>query len=157
MYLPPFQKYMKELQTKNVKTKYFLQNWNVKARKRIQKSGENLIKNLHKNACKILHITAEKYTTHCWRRSATTNLADRRVSFFNLKRHGQWKSNSVVEGSITNSELIRKERETCLLPASLAQQQPPIPTDLETFTNLNGFLQIYKADLEVHYNEQEPL
>ena len=47
--------------------------------------------------------------------------------------------------------------ETCLLPASFAQQQPTIPTDLETFTNLNGFSQIYEADLEVHSNVQEPL
>ena len=91
IYLPHFQKYMKELQTKNVKTKFFLQNWNVKARKSIQKSGENLGKNLHKNACNILEISVENYTTHCWRRSAGTNLADRGVSFNNLKRHNQWK------------------------------------------------------------------
>ena len=69
------------------------------------------------------------------------------------------------------SESIRKEREICLLPASLAQQeepnatetlglvqpQPTIPTDLETFTNLNGFSQIYNDELEIPMNEQEPL
>ena len=62
-----------------------------------------------------------------------------------------------LTGYITNSEPIRKERETCFLPASLAQQQPTIPTDLETLTDLNRFSQIYEADLEVHSNEQEPL
>ena len=86
--LPLFQKYMTELQTKNVKTKCFLWYWNMKARKRIQKSGENLVTNLHKNACRILEISAENYTTHCWRCSAATNLADRGVSFINLKWHG---------------------------------------------------------------------
>ena len=115
----PLWKYMTELQTKNVKTKFFLQNWNAKARNKIQ----NRVKNLHKNACKILEISAENYTTHCWRRSATTNLADRGVSFINLKRHGQWKSDSIVKGYIANSEPMRKEREICLLPASLAQQE----------------------------------
>ena len=133
----------------NVNTKCFLQNCNVKARKRIQKSGENKVKTLHKNACKILHISAENYTTHCWRHSAATNLTDRGVSFIYLKRHGQWKSNSVVKGCIANSESIRKERKTCLLQASLAQQQPTIPTDLEIFINLNGFSQIYEEDLEI--------
>ena len=54
IYLPLFRQYMSELQTKKVKTTCFFQNWNVKARKRIQKSGENLVKNLHKYACKIL-------------------------------------------------------------------------------------------------------
>ena len=86
IYLPLFQKYMTELQTMNVKTKYFFQSWNVKGRKRIQKSGENIVKNLHKNACNILHISAENYTTQCWRLSAATNLADRGVSFINLKQ-----------------------------------------------------------------------
>ena len=88
-----------------------------------------------------------------------------------MKRHGQWKSDSVVEGYIAHSEPIRKERETCPLPSSFAQQegfngrktlglvqqQPAIPTDLETFTDLNGFSQIYKEDLEIPANKQEPL
>ena len=106
---------MSELQTKNVKTTCFLQNLNVKAQKCIQKSKEDLVKNLHKNACKILKISSENYTTHCWRHSAATNLADIGVSFINLKCHGQWKSDAMVEGYITNSEPIRRERETCLL------------------------------------------
>ena len=74
-----------------------------------------------------------------------------------MKRHSQWKSGPVVKGYIANSELIRKEWETCLLPASLGQQRPIIPTNLETFTNFYRFLQVCKADLEVHSNEQEPL
>ena len=109
----------------------------------------------------MLNISSEKYTTHCWRRSAATNLADRGVSFINLKRHGQWKSDSVVEGYIANSEPIRREHETCLLPANLAPtnmspKEDTPPTDLETFVDLNGFSQIYDEDLDT--NEiQQPL
>ena len=39
----------------------------------------------------------------------------------------------------------------------LVQQQPTIPTDLESFTNLNRFSQIYKEELEIPTNKQEPL
>jgi len=46
------------------------------------------------------------YTVHAFRRSAATNLADAGVSFVNLKRHGQWKSDSVIEGYIANSKAL---------------------------------------------------
>jgi len=65
------------------------------------------------------------YTGHCLRRSAATNLADRGVSFVNLKRHGQWKSDSVVEGYIANSEPLRMERLHGLMPRPKAY--PPAP------------------------------
>ena len=72
-----------------------------------------------------------------------------------MKRHGQSKSDSVVKGYIANSEPIRRERETCLLPANLAPTNTS-PTDLETFVDLNGFSQIYDEDLDT--NEiQQPL
>ena len=103
---------------KNVKTKCFLQNWNVKARKRIQKSGDNLVKNLHKNACKILKISLENYKTHCWRRSAATNLADRVVSFINLKQHSQWKSDAVVEGYMGIHQKGKRNVSTTIEPVS---------------------------------------
>ena len=51
IYIPLFQKYIIELQTKNVKKKCFLWNSNLKARKWIQKSGENLAKNLYNALC----------------------------------------------------------------------------------------------------------
>ena len=58
-------------------------------------------------ACEILRIDAQGFASHCWRRSAATNLADAGVSFINLKRHGQWASDAVVEGYIANSRPIR--------------------------------------------------
>ena len=114
--------------------------------------------NLHKNVCKILKIFPENYTTHCWRRSAATNLADLGVSFINLKQHNQWKSDAVVEGYIANSKPVRRERETCLLPASLVvpdPSPPPEPNDIPTFIDLQGFLQLYDNELEVN-NEIDP-
>ena len=66
----------------------------------------------NKNQCKTLEISAENYTTHCWRHSAATNLADRGISFINLKRHSQWKSDSVVDtlsnqSDVDNYKLVR--------------------------------------------------
>ena len=76
-------------------------------------------KSFVKTACDILGVDPTGYTTHCFRRSAATNLADTRVSFVNLKRHGQWKSDSVAESYIANSQVLRDERELCLLPENL--------------------------------------
>ena len=151
IYLPLFYKYMSELQIKNLKTTCFLQNWNVKAQKRIQKSGKNLVKHLHKKTYKILKISSEDYTTHCWRRSAASNLADRDVFLIN---HGPWKQDDVVEGYITNSKSIRRERETCLLPASLVVPEPnpqPVPNDLQTLSDLQGFSQLYNNEFQIDH------
>ena len=65
---------------------------------------------------------------------------------------------AVVEGYIANSESIRRERETCLLPASLVVPDPslpPEPNDIPTFTNLQGFLKLYNNELEID-NEIDP-
>jgi len=70
-------------------------------------------------ACMILGINSDGYTSHCFCRSTATNLADAEVSFINLKRHGQWKSDSVAEDYIANSKVLRDEREVCLLPENM--------------------------------------
>jgi len=72
-----------------------------------------------KKACTVLAVDPKGYTAHCFRRSAATNLADAGVSFINLKRHGQWKSDSVAEAYIANSKVLRDEREMCLLPTNV--------------------------------------
>ena len=96
-------------------------------------AGPKTLNSFVKLACKILHLDPECYTSHCFRRSAATNLADAGVSFINLKRHGQWKSDSVAEAYIANSKVLRQEREVCLLPQSLRQtyleqqDQPLVP------------------------------
>ena len=86
----------------------------MKEKKQIHKSGENLVKYLHKIVWGILQISSQDYTTNFQKRSAATNLTERGVSFINLKRHGQWKSNSIVEGYIANSEPLG-ENEGCVL------------------------------------------
>ena len=106
----PFSKIHGRVANKEHQDKVLSPNLEHKSKKKNSKIRREPGKNLHKNAYKILEISAENYTTHCWRRYVTTNLADKGVSFINLKRHGQRKSDSVVKGYIANSESIRKER-----------------------------------------------
>ena len=103
--------------------KQYLKNWNVKGKTRIQNMGKNAVNKLHGIACGILNKDPKPYTSHTWRRSAATNLADAGVSFLNLKRHGQWISDSVVEGYIANSKQLRDERLHCLMPKELRDKE----------------------------------
>ena len=120
-----FEKYIKQLCPDVIKSgmRQFLKNWNGRAKRRIQNMGKNNLNKLQKVACTILKKNDIGYTSHCWRRSAATNLADAGVSFINLKRHGQWVSDSVVEGYIANSKPLREERLHCLLPAEIAEEE----------------------------------
>ena len=95
----------------------FLKNWSGKGKRCVQKKGKDTIDEHHCVACDIHKKPAEGYTSHIWRRTAATNLADTGVSFTNLKRYRQWVSDAVVEGYIANSKPLREERLTCLMPA----------------------------------------
>ena len=100
-----------------------LKNWNGRAKCRIQNMGRINLNILQEAACSILKKSKNGYTSHCWRWSAATNLADAGVSFINFKRHGQWVSDSVVEGYIANSKPLRQERLHSLLPTENAEKE----------------------------------
>ena len=121
LYYPMFKKYVGQICQKTVDKGMvqFLKNWNIQAKRRVQNMGKNQINLLHGVACEILGKDPSSYTSHTWRRSAATNLADAGVSFINLKRHGQWISDSVVEGYIANSKPLRDERLHCLMPRDM--------------------------------------
>ena len=116
----------------------YLKNWNKHGKNRYQPTGKHTVEQFVKGACNILNKSPSGYTSHAFRRSAATNLADSGVSFVNLKRHGQWKSDAVVEGYIANSKPLRLEREEGLLPTHAKKQRkqatappldPPNTTD----------------------------
>ena len=121
IYSPLFTRYMNELKDDhdNEFGGRFLRNFNKKSSLRVQNTGINTVRGWVKTSCDLLGISSKGYTAHLYRRSGATNLADAGVSFINLKRHGQWKSDAVVEGYIANSLPMRIEREQCLLPSNL--------------------------------------
>ena len=128
IYTPLFDRYIDELQESSTfgpdGSSRFLKNMNKRAGTRVQNTGINTVRGWVKASCTMLGIENTGYTGHVYRRSAATNLADAGVSFINLKRHGQWKSDTVVEGYIANSKPLRKEKEECLMPEHLRPESP---------------------------------
>ena len=114
-----FQRYLGELKEGVDGSSRFLKNYNQKSGKRFQNTGKNSINGTVKVCCQVLGISMDGYTSHAFRRSAATNLADAGVGLTNLKRHGQWKSPAAAEGYISNSLPLRREREQMLLPEAL--------------------------------------
>ena len=124
-----FLKYDQELNVKSKANSRYLKNWVEKNHSRSQNAGKNTVTRFISRMCEILGVPYDGYTTHCFRRSAATNLADAGVSFINLKRHGQWLSDTVVEGYIANSVPIRKEREEFLLPEEMQKALAELDID----------------------------
>ena len=104
-----FVKYSEQI-TLNPPSQRFLANWNKMGKKRAQNSGINTVRAWAKLAATMLKKPADGYTTHSFRRSAATALADSGVSITNLKRHGRWKSDAVAEGYIDNSAPLLEEK-----------------------------------------------
>ena len=134
LYKKLFLKYESELSTELTSSSTYLHRFTKKAKSRKAPLGQKYIANLVTLACKVLGKDPFGYTGHAFRRSAATNLADAGVSFVNLKRHGQWQSDSVCEGYIANSKALQTERVQYLLPekrriatTSNQQQQESVP------------------------------
>ena len=116
-----FNRYESELPTDRASDMQYLRLFHKGLGLRKNPAGPKTLNSFVKSACEILHLDPKNYTSHCFRRSAATNLADAGVSFINLKRHGQWKSDSVAKAYIANSKILRQEREICLLPPALRE------------------------------------
>ena len=124
----------------------FLKNWNKIGKRRVQNTGKNNITILHSAGYKILKKSNKGYSSHCWRRSAATNLANAGVSLINLKQHGQWQSDRVIEGYIANSLPLHQECLNCLLPAGenelvgqvICKQNEQTMTTFEPYNNLSN-------------------
>ena len=111
-----FQKYNKQLPESILPSDTYLRKYVKQFNCRKTVLGPRAVSKFVNICCEILHRDPVGYTGHAFRRSAATNLADAGVSFVNLKRHGQWKSDSVAEGYIANSKALQNERLEFLLP-----------------------------------------
>ena len=104
-----FKKYLSQLKKEgNGKTR-FLKKWNIKSQTCVQNTGRDKVGKVINEFCKLLGISDDGYTSHGFRRSAATNLADAGVTLVNLKQHGQWSAESSAEPYIENSKPIREE------------------------------------------------
>ena len=111
--LPSFKKYVRQIdeqwKTGDLSSR-FLKNFNVNSKRRTQNMGIKQISKWIVMSCKLLNKDIEMYSTHTFRRSAATVLADKNVSITNLKRHGRWNSDAVAEGYIDNSRAMKAEK-----------------------------------------------
>ncbi|EEZ99909.1 hypothetical protein TcasGA2_TC002700 [Tribolium castaneum] len=70
----------------------------------VQAVGINTISKFPEKIARFLCLpNPEEYTGHSFRRSSATLLADSGADLAVVKRHGGWRSNSVVEGYIEDS------------------------------------------------------
>ena len=67
--------------------------------------GRNTLSQYPKTIATFLQLEEpEKYTSHCFRRTAATFLADAGFQVMDLQRAGGWKSKSVAESYVTESQ-----------------------------------------------------
>ena len=110
--------YIEELYPELLGISRFLKNMSGKGAKakRKQNMGINALTEVPRRACEILGIDADGYTTNCWRRSATMNMADCGISLINLKRAGGWSSDKVAQEYVDNSKKVRMDNMELLQP-----------------------------------------
>lgn len=84
----------------------FLRNYNVKSKNfTMQPMGRNLLAKIPSFIADFLGLqNPEKYTSHCFRRSAATVMADSGATLPSLKRQFRWKSDSVAMTYIDQSK-----------------------------------------------------
>lgn len=89
----------------------FFRNYNMKAKKfTTQPMGRNLISKVPFFIATFLKLQSpEKYTSHCFRRSSATVLADSGASLPSLKRQFRWKSDTVAMGYIDQSKKYKTD------------------------------------------------
>lgn len=97
-----------DIRPKDAPSSFFLNYQNGKCLKQV--IGINKFGRMGKEIATYLKLpNPEKYTGHALRRSSATLVANAGASMTTLKRHGGWKSASVAEGYIANSERNKME------------------------------------------------
>lgn len=102
-------------------------NWNEKAKKYIGYTGENNLRATGVRIATFLELENPKlYTGHTFRRTGATTAANRNASSVALKRHFRWKSDTVAQGYVANSEAAKDQAADLLKLATCATDtQPP--------------------------------
>ena len=79
-----------------------LKNYNAKYSNRKKKTGWRTMEKMCRRVEEVLDLTCGSLTTHAFRRSGATSLANAGASLIQLKRAGRWQSSTVAEGYIEN-------------------------------------------------------
>ncbi|XP_060516643.1 uncharacterized protein LOC132708080 [Cylas formicarius] len=102
------------LRLPNASDSFFMNFQNGKCTKQV--IGINKFAKMGREIASFLQIkNPERYTGHCLRRSSATLYVDAGASMTALKRHGGWKSASVAEGYIADSQKNKTDAATKIL------------------------------------------
>ena len=108
-----FEMYLGQLDDSVKDEARFLKNMNIKSKKRSQNLGERKVNQFPKLWGSLLGYDeqfVEGLTSHSFRRTAATILADSGTDMINLKRMGRWSSEKCVEGYIDESMALKNSR-----------------------------------------------
>ena len=108
-----FKLYMTQLDDSVQDTERFLKNTNVKSKKRYQNLREKKISQFPKLWGQLLGYSEDfiaGLSSHTFRRTAATLLADSSIDMINLKQIGRWASKKCVEGYIDESKTLKNLR-----------------------------------------------
>lgn len=87
----------------------------------LQPVGKNTFGKIPSKVAEWLGLDNPKaYTGHCGRRTSATLVADAGASMTTLKRHGGWKSSSVVEGYLADS-MLQKNKVAMMIAGAEAE------------------------------------
>lgn len=106
-FLEIYKKYA-ALRPQNLQTKSFFLNYQ-RGKCTRQPIGITKIGAMPRTIAEFLKLPdAARYTGHCWRRSSATTLVNSGADILTLKRHGGWKSTSVAESYVEESDYQKK-------------------------------------------------
>ena len=117
--VPSFQTYIGQIAENQGPATRFMKNINLRSKKRYQNTGIKAVSRWIDIIGVLLNKDMTGYTTHTFRRSAATTLADNGVTMWNLKRYGRWTSETCAEGYVDNSRKMKADR-LALLGAELS-------------------------------------
>ena len=106
---PSFEQCINQFSKSTKDDSRFLKNHNVKSKCRHQNYGINKVKGLAKTIATKCGLIG-KCTTHSFRRSASTSLAESGMSIVALCHAGRWKSYKTAKGCTEHSNVEKNDR-----------------------------------------------
>lgn len=122
---------------KKMESKIWLQDRNGKLIAQV--IGEHPISQVSKDVAKFLGISNwEEYTFHSFRSTSATVLADNGATIENIKRHGDWKSQSACEGYIRKSKKNKIDNAKMLSKEEVSEETDEEQEEQVEMTNITS-------------------
>ena len=109
--------------------------------------GQKTVAKVPSLIAKFLKLNSpEAYTGHAFRRTGATAAVNNGADLLTLKGVGDWKSDSVAQGYIADSDVLRRKRAACvqgLPPAKEVRVDVTAPAGISPVLNITGCTNVY--------------